>query len=67
MDSAYNRKESRGAHAEDYPKRNDEQFMQHTLSWCDGKNTKITIDQFINQHSQTKYNIFRLKKEYING
>ena len=41
---ALNRQESRGAHArEDFPQRDDKQWMKHTLAWIAG-NGKISID-----------------------
>ena len=41
---ALNREESRGAQArEDFPNRNDEKWMKHTLAWCDDKG-KVKID-----------------------
>lgn len=37
MHSAFNRKESRGAHAhEDFPNRDDATWMKHTVAWFDG-------------------------------
>jgi succinate dehydrogenase / fumarate reductase flavoprotein subunit len=45
MDSAQNRTESRGAHArEDYPSRDDKNWMKHTLAWLDEKSKSVKID-----------------------
>ncbi|HSH40815.1 MAG TPA: succinate dehydrogenase flavoprotein subunit [Arenicellales bacterium] len=42
--SANNREESRGAHArEDFPDRDDENWMKHTVSWLD-EDSKVRLD-----------------------
>src|SRR5690348_13301747 len=44
MESAKNRTESRGGHArEDFPDRDDANWMKHTLAWMDEKG-KVSID-----------------------
>ena len=45
VNSAVNRPESRGAHArDDFPDRNDAEWMKHTLAWLDAATGKVKID-----------------------
>ncbi|GAA0537225.1 succinate dehydrogenase / fumarate reductase flavoprotein subunit [Rhizomicrobium palustre] len=43
---AVNRTESRGAHArEDFPNRDDKEWMKHTLAWLNNETGEVTLDQ----------------------
>ena len=54
MDSAYHRKESRGAHArEDFNKRDDKNYMKHTLAWQSGNEVKV---KYRDVHARTLTN-----------
>ena len=65
VESAYYRKESRGAHArDDYPNRDDEKFMQHTLVV---ENTELRLLKLICVllYNLSLYFFHHTKQEYV--
>jgi succinate dehydrogenase / fumarate reductase flavoprotein subunit len=62
--SALNRKESRGAHArEDYKDRDDENWLKHTIMWCDSSaNTKTDYREVVLKSLTNEVQSFPPKK-----
>lgn len=57
--SAINRTESRGSHfREDYPKRNDKDWLKHSIVWIDEGNYKYSIQDVRKQTQNSEMPLF---------